>query len=92
MPRVTLPRVDVPVLIVTGDRDPVTPAHWAESLQRQLKRAKAVILANSGHIDTTPCSVNLEVGFFDAGSFDHLDTSCAAAIPRKPYLTEFPAH
>ena len=36
------------------------------------------------------CAAILEVAFFDAGSFDHLDDSCANAIPRAPYATKLP--
>jgi pimeloyl-ACP methyl ester carboxylesterase len=90
IPTVTIPAVDVPVLILTGDRDPVTPPRWAELLQSRLPRARTIVLANSGHVETNDCSVALEVAFFDAGSFDHLDASCAKAIPRTPFSTKFP--
>jgi pimeloyl-ACP methyl ester carboxylesterase len=80
----------VPVLILAGDRDPVTPPRWADLLQSQLQRARTIVLANSGHVETNDCSVALEVAFFDAGSFDHLDASCAKAIPRGSFATKFP--
>jgi pimeloyl-ACP methyl ester carboxylesterase len=89
-PRVTIPAVDVPVLILTGDRDPVTPARWAELLQSQLARARTIVLANNAHTEPSDCALALEIAFFDAGSFDHLDGSCAKAIPRQPYATKLP--
>ena len=88
--RVTVPATDAPVLIITGDRDPVTPSHWAELLQSHLKRARTIIFANNGHTEPSECAAILEVAFFDAGSFDHLDDSCAKAIPRQPYATKLP--
>ncbi|MEA2326530.1 MAG: hypothetical protein QOE68_1489 [Thermoanaerobaculia bacterium] len=89
-PRVTIPAADIPVLILTGDRDPVTPARWAELLQSQLPRARTIVLANNAHTEPSDCALALEIAFFDAGSFDHLDGSCAKAIPRQPYATTLP--
>jgi pimeloyl-ACP methyl ester carboxylesterase len=89
-PRVTLPATNAPVLIITGDRDPVTPQRWADVLQSHLRHARTIVFANSGHTEPSDCAVALEVAFFDAGSFDHLDASCAKAIPRPPYATKLP--
>ncbi|HEX3577726.1 MAG TPA: alpha/beta fold hydrolase [Thermoanaerobaculia bacterium] len=89
-PRVIVPTIDVPVLILAGDRDPVTPRRWAEVLQAQLKRARTIVFANTGHTEPSECAAALEVAFFDAGSFDHLDVSCAKAFPRAAYATKLP--
>jgi pimeloyl-ACP methyl ester carboxylesterase len=89
-PRVTVPAIDVPVLILTGDRDPVTPPRWAALLQSQLKRARTIVFANNGHTEPSDRALELEVAFFDAASFDHLDGSCAKAIPRAPFATKLP--
>jgi pimeloyl-ACP methyl ester carboxylesterase len=90
IPPVTIPAADIPVLILTGDRDPVTPSRWAELLQSQLPRARTIVLANSGHAESNDCSLALEIAFFDTGSFDHLDDSCAKTTPRRPYATKLP--
>jgi pimeloyl-ACP methyl ester carboxylesterase len=89
-PRVTIPTIDVPVLILTGDRDPVTPPRWAELLQSHLKRARTIVVANNGHTELSDCALALEIAFFDAGSFDHVDASCAKTIPRPPFATKLP--
>ncbi len=89
-PRVSIPAVDVPVLIVTGDRDPVTPPIWAMLLQSQLKRARTIVLSNNAHVEPSNCARDLEIAFFDAGSFEHLDGSCANQIPRAAFATTLP--
>jgi pimeloyl-ACP methyl ester carboxylesterase len=89
-PRVTLPVTNTPVLIITGDRDPVTPSRWAELLQSHLPRARTIVFANSGHVEPSDCAVALEVAFFNAGSFEHLDGSCAREIPRAAFATKLP--
>ncbi|HEV7426027.1 MAG TPA: alpha/beta hydrolase [Thermoanaerobaculia bacterium] len=89
-PRVAVPASDVPVLILTGDRDPVTPPRWAELLQSQLPRSRTIVLANNAHTEPSDCALALEIAFFDAGSFDRIDGSCAKIIPRSPYATKLP--
>jgi pimeloyl-ACP methyl ester carboxylesterase len=89
-PRITILAVDVPVLIVTGDRDPVTPAIWATLLQSKLKRARTIVLSNNAHVEPSNCARDLEIAFFDAGSFAHLDGSCANQIPRAAFATTLP--
>jgi hypothetical protein len=68
----------------------VTPPLWADLLQSDLKRARSIVLNNNGHTEPSNCALELEIGFFDAGSFDHLDDSCAMAIPRAAYATTLP--
>ena len=89
-PRVSIPAVDVPVLIVTGDRDPVTPPIWATLLQSRLQRARTIVLNNNAHAEPSTCALDLEIAFFDAGSFEHLDGSCAKEIPRAAFATTLP--
>ena len=80
----------VPILVVTGDRDPVTPPRWAEALARDASRVRTVVLANNGHVDPSQCALDLEVKFIDAGSFDRLDDACAKALPNPPFATKLP--
>ena len=80
----------VPILITTGEVDPVTPPHAAESVARALGHARTIVFANSGHVEANRCAIDLEVAFFDAGSFEHLDDSCAKALKRPPFATKLP--
>ena len=89
------PRVDVkpskaPVLIVTGDLDPVTPPRWADVLAKDLRNARVVIVKNTGHVDTNECTDALEIAFVDAGSFANLDDRCAQSAKRPPFATKLP--
>jgi pimeloyl-ACP methyl ester carboxylesterase len=89
-PRVEVPRDSgVPILVVTGDRDPVTPKRWADALAHDVGRVRTVVQANTGH-EGTECELKMETAFFDAGSFDKLDQSCAATIKNPPFATKFP--
>lgn len=67
-----------PILIFTGEFDPVTPKRWADVLAAP--NVRTIVSAGKGHADFNPCTDKLEIEFFDAGAFDKLDDACA----RKP--------
>jgi pimeloyl-ACP methyl ester carboxylesterase len=78
-PRVrVLTKSKTPILIFTGEMDPVTPKRWAEVLAAP--NVRIVVSAAKGHTEFNPCTDRLEIEFFDAGAFDKLDDACA----RKP--------
>ncbi len=66
----------------------MTPPKWAELLARDLVNARVVVVRNTGHVDLNPCTDGLEVAFFDAGAFEHLDDSCARSSKRPPFATK----
>ncbi len=45
-----LPRLDVPVLIVAGERDTFTPAHLAEAMQRAIPGAELMVVERGSHV------------------------------------------
>lgn len=90
-PRVTVKPAKVPVLIFSGELDPVTPPKWATMLAHDLgSNARVVTFANSGHAEFNECTNKLESEFFDAGSFKRLDDSCARTLKRPPFATSLP--
>ncbi len=89
-PRVTVTKTKVPVLIFSGELDPVTPPRWADLLARQLGNARVIRFANTGHAEFNACTDSLEVPFFDAGSFAKLDDSCAKTLQRPPFAKTLP--
>ncbi len=44
-----LPHVDVPTLVVRGERDPIVPRQWAEEMARLLPNARLVELLGAPH-------------------------------------------
>jgi pimeloyl-ACP methyl ester carboxylesterase len=68
----------VPILILTGDLDPVTPPRWAELLARETQPSRVIVLRHSGHVPTTVCAASIEVQFVDTASLNAVDASCAA--------------
>ena len=78
---------NVPVLVLSGDLDPITPPQWGESVLPQLTKARHVVVPGTGHgAIGTGCGMRLVQQFVGAGSADALDTGCLAAIKRPPFF------
>lgn len=71
-------RSDVPVLLISGERDPVTPPEMAEQAARFLTHHLHVIVPRGSHGGAGECTDNLVRDFLDRGSVQGLDPSCAA--------------
>ena len=90
----TIPPSKVPVLLLSGGLDPVTPPRHAERVARALgPQARSVVVANNGHgVSALPCMRDAVFHFVDeptdAGALA-VDMSCAAQLPR-PFAFEPP--
>ncbi|HSF38931.1 MAG TPA: alpha/beta hydrolase [Thermoanaerobaculia bacterium] len=80
---------DVPALLISGERDPATPAENGERTARTLKRARHVIVPDGAHsltgIEGADCVSGLIAAFIEAGTADGLDTSCIARLRRMEF-------
>ena len=81
---------DVPVLLISGERDPVTPPSNGEHVARTLKNSRHVVVADGGHsfngIQGAECLTNLMVSFVESGKLEGLDTSCVARMKRPEFV------
>jgi pimeloyl-ACP methyl ester carboxylesterase len=83
-------RSNVPVLLISGERDPVTPPEFAERALRHLSNALHVVLPSGGHYGNGFCPIQIEEEFLRRGSVQGLDTSCLAKIQPPPFLLKVP--
>ncbi len=83
-------RSDVPVLILSGANDPVTPPAYAALAARGLSRHLVVELEGMGHgqLDA-PCIGGLMARFIERAATAGLDTSCARRARPFPFFTSF---
>lgn len=96
-PKVDVPRTfrdpvesDVPVLLLSGDLDPVTPPRWAEEATGTLRRSKSVVFTGTGHnAAVTACARRIAASFVSGGTEQKLDTTCAGEIPRPRFFATF---
>jgi pimeloyl-ACP methyl ester carboxylesterase len=81
-------RSNAPVLIFSGNMDPVTPPKYGEEVARHLPNSRHIIIPEAGHgVDgmTDPgCIDRIIIEFMDKGNARDLDTNCVErmAAPR----------
>lgn len=92
-PRADLPadfaapaRADVPVLLLSGRLDPVTPPHWGEQVALFLPGARQIVFAASSHFPTGDCASGLAAQFVEQADAARLDARCAASEVRPPFV------
>jgi hypothetical protein len=81
----------VPVLIFSGNFDPVTSPKYGEEVARSLPNSRRVVIPRAGHtLDglTDPgCPDRIIIEFMDNGSAEGLDTSCVDRMAAPPFAT-----
>jgi pimeloyl-ACP methyl ester carboxylesterase len=79
----TVVRLDVPALVIAGERDPATPPSWAQLAAAQFSTSQIVIVPGEGHVLTRldACVGKMTREFIDKG---RTDASCSAIKP-LPY-------
>jgi len=85
----TIPPSEVPVLVLSGGIDPVTPPrHGARVAQALGPMARHVVVANAGHgVMAIGCMRDVVWRFIDASEDRDalaVDASCASQVPRPP--------
>lgn len=78
---------DVPVLLFSGDVDPVSPAWIAEAAARHLSNSRHIVVRDAAHTATNACIDGLMAEFISKGSVRGLDASCVSQIHRAPFVT-----
>lgn len=72
----------VPVLLLSGGRDPATPPRHAEAVARALGNARHLVAPQLGHgVSGQGCAPELVARFIRQASFDGIAGDCLAAIP-----------
>ncbi|HEY7213256.1 MAG TPA: alpha/beta hydrolase [Thermoanaerobaculia bacterium] len=79
-------RSGVPVLLISGERDPVTPPAFATRAARRFTHAVQVVVPFAGHGGDEPCVQEISRKFIKQGSGAGLDTSCLKEIHLTPFV------
>jgi len=83
---------DVPILLVTGPYDPVTPPRFAEQVARHFSRGFQLVVPDAHHgsdgLSHPECMNGLTTAFVERGSSAGLDTACVADMKRPPFITD----
>ena len=80
---------NVPVLIISGNMDPVGPPEWGEEVARYLPNSRHVIVPHQAHspdgLTNTECLDNLVREFIAKGNSRDLDVDCLTNMLPPPF-------
>jgi pimeloyl-ACP methyl ester carboxylesterase len=83
---------NAPVLILSGNMDPVTPPKYGEEVAKYLPNSRHVIVPEAGHgmdgLSDQECVDRLIIDFLDKGDAKNLDVSCVERMAPPPFLTK----
>ena len=82
---------DVPVLTLSGELDPATPARFGAAAAQYLPNSRQVLIRNEAHSYSSDCLRNLIAEFIAKGSAKSMDTACVEYTRRSRFATELPA-
>jgi pimeloyl-ACP methyl ester carboxylesterase len=81
---------NVPVLIFSGEADPITPPWHAEKVAASLGNEMHLLFKGMGHGNlSSRCTTNLLKNFLDSASTIGLDITCVAGIQPPPFFVDF---
>jgi pimeloyl-ACP methyl ester carboxylesterase len=83
-------RADLPVLLLSGEFDPVTPPRYGEEVAAELPRARHLVVSGQGHIVLTRgCVPKLIARFIDEADPAALDVDCLQRLQAPPYFLNY---
>jgi len=78
---------DKPVLILSGDLDPVTPPSWGEQTAETLPNSRALVALGVGHgVMPVGCAMRLVDEFLDSEDAASLDAECLQKLERPSFF------
>src|SRR5688572_10522625 len=81
---------DVPVLMLSGEADPITPPWHAEQLSPSLKNSLHLIFTGMGHGNSgNECTAKILARFVESTSIRELDTACVGSVEPPPFFVDF---
>jgi pimeloyl-ACP methyl ester carboxylesterase len=85
-------RSNAPVLIFSGNMDPVTPPKYAEEVAKFLPNSRHIIIPQGGHgpfgLSDPGCVDRIAIDFMDKGESKNIDASCVEKMAQPPFATK----
>ena len=79
---------DLPVLLLSGERDPVTPPHYADQAAIHLSNHLNLVARGQSHsVMKHPCFEKITTEFIVTGSTEEVDIACVEKIEASPFFT-----
>ncbi|HKJ17565.1 MAG TPA: alpha/beta hydrolase [Xanthomonadales bacterium] len=78
---------DKPVLLLSGELDPVTPPEYADQVAKHLPNSLHVVAPGQGHSVTGQgCLADIVADFISSANLDGLETECINQLSTTPYF------
>jgi pimeloyl-ACP methyl ester carboxylesterase len=58
-------RSDIPTLLLSGERDPVTPPEYGTRVARNLSHSRHIVIPGGGHAEQNPCKTQVVAAFLN---------------------------
>jgi pimeloyl-ACP methyl ester carboxylesterase len=78
-------KVDIPVLLFSGNLDPVTPPRWGEEAARHLPNSLHVVVPGA-HGVYGGCTDSIMQQFLTKGSAEGIDITCVQTMTLPPFM------
>jgi pimeloyl-ACP methyl ester carboxylesterase len=79
---------ELPVLLMSGERDPVTPPQYAAQTAETFPNSLNLVAKGQAHsVMRNICLRDITTAFIENGSVEDLDTSCVENIKPAPFFT-----
>jgi pimeloyl-ACP methyl ester carboxylesterase len=76
---------DIPVLLISGEFDPVTPPRYGDRVAAQLRNARHLVLRGQGHnVLSAGCMPKLAAQFIESADVHGLDAACLGRLAAPP--------
>lgn len=83
-------RGDLPVLVLSGELDPVTPPRYGDEVVQHLPNGRHLVLSGQGHMTLgVGCMPKLTARFIDTLDAGELDTTCLEGLRAMPPFSGF---
>ena len=83
---------NAPVLILSGNMDPVTPPSYGEEVARHLPNSRHIIIPEAGHgvdgLADPGCVDRIAIEFLDKGDVKDLDVRCVEKMAAPAFVTK----
>jgi pimeloyl-ACP methyl ester carboxylesterase len=80
-----------PVLIFSGNMDPVTPPKYGEEVASHLPNSRHVVIPQAGHgvdgLKDPGCLDRIAIEFLNKSDAKNLDVSCVQRMTAPPFVT-----
>jgi pimeloyl-ACP methyl ester carboxylesterase len=81
---------EAPVLMLSGEVDPITPPRHAEKLAGALDNDLHLIFEGMGHGNSgNQCAAKILDQFVETASIDDLETECVETVQPPPFFVDF---